>query len=285
MGSGRTYVHPGPGSDEGSYRLPESNVEDGRAYSRGRSVPIDLEMSRALVRPDRPSRLVAAFVGVLAIVALITSATGFGATSATELPSATVVGTLALTDPVAKSADPPVCTDAVAPLDTDDCTDVTFTGGASKILRLGSLSGSDVQAGSLRWTVTTTNVTGYRVHMSNVGAAPLLRSASSTIPDMPTSPLLPASSVDDATHFGVAMGDPAADNEGAVSYTGSPWVTGGQQGELFSGIPTTDIVIAERTSAQTADPFTATFAAASVASAQPAAGSYAGTVRIVASAL
>lgn len=248
-------------------------------------MPIDPQMSRALVRPDRPSRLVAAFVGVLGLVALLTSATGFGATDSTQLPSANVVGTLSLTDPAAKSADPPVCTDAVAPLDTDNCADVTFTGGASKVLKLGSLSGSDVQAGSLRWTVSTTNVTGYRVHMSNVGAAPLLRSSSSTIADMATSPLVPASAVDDATHFGVAMGDPAADNEGAVSYVGSPWVTGGQQGEMFSGIPTTGMVVAERTSAQTADPFTATFAAASVASAQPAAGSYAGTVRIVASAL
>ncbi|MCW2922297.1 MAG: hypothetical protein JWL76_2171 [Thermoleophilia bacterium] len=243
-------------------------------------------MSRALVRPARPSRLVAAFVGVLASVALVASGTGFGATDSTQLPSANVVGTLALTDPAAKSADPPVCTDAAAPLDTDNCGDVTFSGtGSGKVLKLGSLSGSDVQAGSLRWTVTTTNVTGYRVHMSNVGAAPLLRSAGSTIADMSTGPLVAASAVDDATHFGVAMGDPAADNEGAVSYTGSPWVTGGQQGELFSGIPTSGMVVAERTSAQTADPFTATFAAASVASAQPAPGSYAGTVRVVASAL
>ena len=242
-------------------------------------------MSRALVRPDRPSRLVAAFVGVLATVALLTSATGFGATDSTQLPSANVVGTLALTDPTSKSADPPVCTDAGAPLDTDNCGDVTFTGGSSKVLRLGSLSGSDVQAGALRWTVTTSNPTGYRVHMSNVGVAPVLRASGSTIADMSTGPLVPASAVDDSTHFGVAMGDPAADSEGAVSYTGSPWVTGGQQGELFSGIPTTGMVVAERTSAQTADPFTATFAATSTASAQPPSGSYAGTIRLVASAL
>jgi hypothetical protein len=242
-------------------------------------------MSRALARLFRLFRRPAVAVGVLTALVLVAAGTGFGATDSTQLPSANVVGTLSLTDPAAKSADPPVCTDAGAPLDTDNCGDVTFTGGSSKVLRLGSLSGSDVQAASLRWTVTTTNATGYRVHMSNVGAAPLLRSAGSTIPDMSTGPLVPAGAVDDATHFGVAMGDPAADNEGAVSYTGSPWVTGGQQGELFSGIPASGMVVAERTGARTADPFTATFAVASVASAQPASGSYAGTVRVVASAL
>jgi hypothetical protein len=243
-------------------------------------------MSRALARLLDQLRRPAVLVGMLATVALATSATGFGATDSTQLPSANVVGTLALTDPAVKSADPPVCTDAVAPLDTDNCGDVAFVGGSSKVLKLGSLSGTDVQAGSLRWTVTTTNSTGYRVHMSNIGAAPLLRSSSSTIADMPYLPSTVASSaVDDSTHFGVAMGDPAADGEGAVSFTGSPWVTGGQQGEVFAGIPTTGMVVAERSSAQTADPFTATFAAASVASAQPTAGSYAGTVRIVASAI
>ena len=243
-------------------------------------------MTRALARPDRPGRLPLAVLGMLAALAVVMSGTGFGATDSTQLPSASVVGTLSLTDPAAKGSDPPLCTNAGAPLDTDDCTDVAFTGGSSKVLKLGSLSGTDVQAGSLTWRVTTTNPTGYRVHMSNAGAAPLLRSSSSSIADMPTSaPFKPASAVDDATHFGVAMGDPATDAEGAVAYSGSPWVTGGQQGELFSGIPATGMVVAERSSAQTSDPFTATFAVAAIASAQPAPGSYAGTVRIVASAL
>ncbi len=243
-------------------------------------------MTRALARSRRPRRLPLAFVGVLSVTAIVLSGTGFGATSATQVPNASVAGTLSLTDPAAKSADPPVCTDAVAPLDTDNCTDVSFTGGSGKVLRLGSLSGADVQAGSLRWTVTTSNPTGYRVHMSNAGAAPLLSSGSSTIADMP---YLPASvaqgAVAGGTHFGVAMGDPAADNEGAVSYTGSPWLNGAQQGEVFAGIPTSGMVVAERSGAQTNDPFTATFAVASTAAAQPAAGAYAGTVRIVASAL
>jgi len=244
-------------------------------------------MTRALAHVQRPPRLAAAFASVLAVVALAASATGFGATDASITTSANVVGTLALTDPASLSATPPVCTDALAPLDTDDCGDVSFTGaGASKALRLGGLSGTDVQAGSLTWRVTTTNPTGYRVHMSNAGAAPLLRSSSSQIADMPTSaPFLAAGSVDDATQFGVAMGNPAADDEAAVSFAGSPWVNGGQQGELFSGIPTAGMVVAERTSAQSNDPFTATFAVAAVASQQPAAGSYAGTVRVVASAI
>jgi hypothetical protein len=219
-------------------------------------------------------------------MALLAASTGFGATTSTVLPNTNLVGMLALTDPATKGTDPPVCTDAVAPLDTDNCTDTTFTPGAGKVLRLGALSGSDVQAASLTWSVTTTNPSGYRVHMSNAGAAPLLRSSGSTIADMQTSaPLVPAAAVDDATHFGVAMGDPAADNQSAVDFPGSPWVASGQQGELFSGIPTAGMVVAERAIPQTNDPFTATFAAASIASQPPAPGSYAGTVRIVASAL
>lgn len=237
-------------------------------------------MTHALACRLPSQRSGAALVGVLACLVLYASS-GFGATSTMQLPSANVLGTLSMTDPTALGTAPPICTDALAPLDTDDCTDVSFTPGATKVLRLGSLSGSDVQAGSLRWLVTTTNTTGYVVRMSNAGTAPLLRSASATIPDMQTSPLVPAASVDDATHFGVAMGDPFADNEASIP---SSWVTGGgQQGELFSGIPTTPFDIATRTTAQADDPFTATFAVASIASQPPAPGSYAGTVRVVAS--
>ncbi|MCW2927506.1 MAG: hypothetical protein JWM86_1474 [Thermoleophilia bacterium] len=222
-------------------------------------------------------------LAALACVGVLACASGFGATSATELPTANVLSTISLTDPVAKSADPPVCTDAVAPLDTDNCGDVSFVPGASKVLRLGSLSGTDVQAGSLRWTVSTSSPTGYVVRMSNTGAAPVLRSASSSIPDMQSSPLVPSASVDDATGFGVAMGDSAADNEAAVDFTGSPWVAAGQQGELYSGIPAAGMEVAKRTTPQSNDPFTATFAVAATAGQQPTPGSYAGTVRIVAS--
>lgn len=233
-----------------------------------------------------PSRRAAtALLSMLAATAALSSATGFGATSSTTLPSATVLGTISLSDPAARSADPPVCTDALAPLDTDDCGDVTYTTGGTKVLRLGSLTGTDVQAASLRWTVTTTSSTGYRVHMSNAGAAPLLRSADGTIPDMSTTSLVPAAAVDEGTHFGVAIGDPSADNEGAVAYPGSPWIAGGQHGELFSGVPTGGMVVAERSTAQSDDPFTATFAAASIAGQQPTPGSYAGTVRLVASVI
>lgn len=239
-------------------------------------------MRHALVRLLPTSRACATLLGVLCCAVLFAS-TGFGATTTTQAPTAQVMGTLSLTDPTAKGAEPPVCTDALAPLDTDDCTDVTFTGGPTKLLNLGSLAGSDVQAGSLRWMVTTTNPTGYRVLMSNAGTAPLLTTGTETIADMQTSPLVPAASVDDATHFGVALGDPVADNESAVP---SSWATAtGAQGELFSGIPTTGLVVAERVTPQTNDPFTATFAVAAVAGQQPAAGSYAGTVRVVASAI
>jgi hypothetical protein len=225
-------------------------------------------------------------VGALLLVAFAASATGFGATASTQLPNANVVGTLSLSDPTTKNADPAVCTDAVAALDTDNCGDVGFSGsGAAKVLDLGDLSGTDVQAGSLTWTVTTTNPTGFAVRMSNAGAAPLLRSSSSTIPDMPTSPLVAQGAVDDSTHFGVAMGNAATDAEGAVSFAGSPWETGGQQAELFSGIPAAGMDVCRRTSAQTNDPCTATFAVASVSSQPPTPGAYAGTVRLTASAL
>lgn len=243
-------------------------------------------MTRALARPKLARRPVAAFLALLGCACLLASATGFGATTSTQAPSASLIGMLALTDPVAKSADPPVCTDSLAPLDTDDCADVAFTGGGTKVLDLGSLSGTDVQAGSLRWLVTTTNPAGYTVTMSNAGPAPLLSGSAGSIPDMQAAPFVPAGSVDDATHFGVAMGDPTADNESAVSYAASPWVTaGGQQGELFTGIPVGGMVVAQRGTPQTNDPVTATFAAASIASQQPAPGSYAGTVRIVAAAI
>ncbi len=243
-------------------------------------------MLHAPARKLHPRTAFAVCFAVLASMLVLGSISGFGASTGTIAPSATVAGTLALTDPAAKSADPPVCTDALAPLDTDDCADVTFAASPTKVLTLGSLSGTDVQAASLRWMVTTTNPTGYRVQMSNAGPAPLLQGSAGSIADMQTSPLVPASGVKDATHFGVAMGDPAADNESAVAYAGSPWLTGGgQQGELFSGIPTTGMVVAERATPQTNDPFTATFAAAAIASQPPAPGSYAGTVRIVASAL
>ncbi|MCW2922779.1 MAG: hypothetical protein JWM98_183 [Thermoleophilia bacterium] len=239
-------------------------------------------MRSALVRPLPTPRACAVLACALVAAALFATS-GFGATSATQSPTANVVGTLSLTDPTATAADPPVCTAALAPLDTDHCADVSFAGGPTKVLRLGALSGSDVQAAALRWSVTTTNPTGYRVIMSNAGAAPLLRSGSTTIPDMPASPPVPASGVDDATQFGVAMGDAGSDGENAIP---TAWETStGQQGELFTGIPTAGMVVAERTTPQTNDPFTATFAAASVASAQPAPGAYAGTVRLVASAL
>ena len=109
--------------------------------------------------------------------------------------------------------------------------------GHRAVLRLGSLAGTDVQAGSLRWLVTTTNPLGYRVTMSNAGTAPLMRSSCGLdrrhAVDLRGAPA--SSVVDDATHFGVAMGDPRADDEAAVpAAVGTP---GGQQGELFRGIP------------------------------------------------
>jgi len=226
-----------------------------------------------------------AAVAGLALVA----GTGFGATASTQNPTATVAATIALTDPTSLGAVPALCTNTLAPLDTDDCGDVAYTAGnPNGLLRLGSLAGTDVQAGALRWQVTTSNATGYRVYLRNVGAAPLMKSAGGSIADMPAAAPIPASAVDDSTHMGVAVGDGGADNEGAVSYPASPWVTsGGQQGELFAGVPTSNpgLIVAQRTTAQTNDPFTVTFAVASVAGQQPPAGAYAGTVELTASTI
>lgn len=236
----------------------------------------------------RPSRisLTAQLLLLGGAIVVLASGSGFGATTGTLNPSTNLVGMLALTEPSTKSTDPPVCTSALASLDTDACSDVTYVGGASNVLRLGELAGSDVQAASLKWQVTTTNPFGYTVQISNAGSAPFLQGSAGSIPDMQTAPpLVPAASVDDGTHFGFAVGDPHLDNEASVDFPGSPWVQAGQQGELFSGVPTTPVEIARRTNAQSSDPFTLTFAAASVAQQQPATGSYAGTIRIVASAL
>lgn len=245
-------------------------------------------MTHALVRTLPSTRAATALVGLLVLAALWASATGFGATASTQLPNANVLGTLSMSDPTAKAADPALCTDAVAPLDTDNCSDVTFTGsGSSKTLKLGSLSGTDVQAGALTWSVSTTNPTGYAVRMDNAGASPLLRGTAGSIPDMSTSTGVPQASVPGATHFGVAAGNAATDAEGSVSYAGSPWVTGGQQGELFFGVPATGspVDVARRTGSQLNDPFTLTFAAASISSAPPTPGTYAGTIRLIASVI
>ena len=244
-------------------------------------------MTHALVRTMPPARAASLLLGMLLLVAFFAAATGFGASVSTQLPSATVRGTLSMTDPTTKNADPALCTDAVAALDSDNCGDVTFSGtGSGKVLKLGALSGTDVQAGALTWQVATTNPTGYVVRMSNAGTAPLLRSSSSTIPDMSTSPLVALAAVDDATHFGVAMGNAATDAESSVNYAGSPWVTGGQQAELYSGIPAAGMDVCRRATATAGnDPCTATFAVASISSQPPTPGSYAGTVRMVASAL
>jgi hypothetical protein len=243
-------------------------------------------MTHALVRTLPAPRASAVLACLAVLAAFASAATGFGASSSSQNATANVLATISLTDPSAKAADPPVCTDALAPLDTDNCADTTFTPGASQVLRLGALSGSDVQAGSLSWSVTTTSPTGYRVYLSNAGAAPFLRGTAGSIPDMQTAPLVPASAVDDATHFGVALGDAASDNQAAVDFPGSPWVTAtSQPGELFSGITTSAMKIAERTTPQSNDPFTLTFAAASIASQPPAPGSYAGTANLVASVI
>lgn len=233
-----------------------------------------------------PTPRTAGLVIAATLAAFLVGGTGFGASSGTITPSANVVGSLSLIEPTAKSADPPLCTDSLAPVDTDDCTDVSFAAGPPRTLRLGSLTGADVQAGALTYRVTTTNPTGYVVHALNPGTAPLLRGSAGSIPDMPASPMTPAAAVPNSTHAGIAVGDPIADAEGAVAFPGSPWVTAsGQQGELFRGVPSSGMIVAERTSAQLNDPFTLTLVAASTPSAQPPAGSMAGTINLVASSL
>ena len=231
------------------------------------------------------SRRILLIPACLVVAAIAASGTGFGASSGTSGASANLVGTLSMTDPTAVATTNPVCTRAVATNDTDGCGDVTYVGSPQRVLGLGALTGSDVQAGSLTWRVTTTNPAGYVVHRSNPGAAPLLRSSGGNIADMPGAPI-PATAVDDATHFGVAMGDAGSDGEGAVSFGGSPWITSaGQQGELFRSVPTGGMIVAQRTSPQSSDPVMATFAAASIAGSPPAPGAYSGTVQVIASAL
>lgn len=248
-------------------------------------MPIGSQMVLARSRRRFERRPVALLACALVGAALFAS-TGWGATSGTVTPNATVLGTLALTAPTALSTAPTVCGNAVAPLDTDDCTDVTFTGGSTPVLTLGSLAGSDVQAGALTWHVTTTNPSGYRLVMENAGAAPVLRSSSSSISDLSAVTLTAADALDDTTGFGVAMGNATDDDEGAVAYSGSPWIgAGGAQGELYSGIPVSGVLVAQRTGPRSNDAITASFAASSVVGSQPDPGSYSGTVRVTASAL
>lgn len=248
-------------------------------------VPIQTRMRRARSTMLPTPRTGLVLLALLACAGMTTAATGFGATSATRAPEANLLATISLSDPVALGATPPVCTDALAPLDTDDCAGASFTPGASKVLSLGPLTGTDVQAASLQWKVTTTGTSGYVVHMSNPGTSPVLRSSDGTIGDISTTNLVPATALDDGTHFGVAMGDPAGDDEDAVDYSGSPWVTsGGEQGAIFSGIPTgSGMVVARRGAAIANDPITATFAASQISGQQAAPGSYAGSVRLTAS--
>lgn len=95
---------------------------------------------------------------------------------------------------------------------------------------------------------------------------------------------VPGSAFAGSTHFGVAMG--TTGGEGAISFSGSPWINqANAQADIFRGIPSTGIVVAQRTNAQNNDPVTATFAAASTTNAPPAPGAYSGAVRVVVSAI
>ncbi|MCW2949392.1 MAG: hypothetical protein JWN41_405 [Thermoleophilia bacterium] len=222
--------------------------------------------------------------GLVAVAAV--GGTGFGASKVTLVPTAAIIGTLSMTSPTALSSSlSPVCTKAVATLDTDACSDVSFAAGPPLSLSLGTLSGADVQAGTLTWKVSTTNPAGYVVHVLNPGPAPFIHGAGGGIPDMSAAPI-PASAVDKATHAGIAVGDPTTDGEASVSFAGSPWVTAsGQQGELFRGVPTAGLVVAQRTTPQLDDPVTITIAAASVPSSLPPAGGLDATLSVIASAL
>lgn len=257
----------------------------GEAYRSLPYVPI-LRGMRTARRPNwsRSTRIfpiLACFV----LFAAIASGTGFGASTGSIDSTATLASTLTLTDPASLGAQNPVCTSAAAPADTDGCGDVTYSPTPTPVLSLGALSGNDVQAGSLTWGVTTTSPTGYTVTLSNAsGSAPMLKSPAGNIADVSDSPIA-AGALAGATQFGVAMGNAATDGETAVNFLGSPWVGGGQQGELFRGIPVGGMLIAKSTTAAANDPFTTTFAAASVASAAPAAGAYTGSVKLVASSV
>ncbi|MBC7461291.1 MAG: hypothetical protein H7287_08005 [Thermoleophilia bacterium] len=232
-----------------------------------------------------PTPRVAGLLIAFVVAALAASGTGFGASSGTVAPSANVIGTLSLSDPTTLEPNTPLCTRQLAPLDTDGCTDTTFASGPPT-LGLGSLTGADVQAGRLTWKVSTTNPLGYVVHVRNAGTAPLLHAGTGGIPDMQSSPMVPASAVPNSTHAGIAVGDPIADNQASVNYPGSPWVTSaGAQGELFRGVPTTSIVVAQRTTAQVGDPVSISLAAAQVPSALAPSGSLTASLSIIASAL
>lgn len=246
-------------------------------------MPIWTEMLTRTPRKPSLHRRLTLIGACLGVFALAAAGTGFGATSGSEDVSANLIGSLSMSEPVA-AAPNPICTRTVAPTDTDGCTGVAYNGGADHVLNLGSLSSTDVQAGSLTWRVTTTNPAGYTVRMSNTGAAPMLHSSAGNIADFPATPISASAAVG-TTGFGVAMGDAAADSEGAVAFPSSPWLSGGHQGAMFAGIPAAGITIAQRSTATASDPFTATFAASSVASSAPAAGSYSGTVSVIASAL
>lgn len=232
-----------------------------------------------------PRRKVAVPVVVGILTMALASGTGFGASAATDQVTANVLSTISLTSPTALDSVPPVCGTAVSALNADGCP-ATYAAGATDTLQLGELAVTDVEARRLTWKVTTTSTTGYSVQLRNTSPGDVLQSASDTIPDMPASPMTPAAAVDTATQFGVAAGDPESDNQASVSFGGSPWEsTSGQQGELFRGIPSTGIVVAQRTTPQVNDPFSLTFAAASVFSDQPKNGEYTGLLRLTASTI
>ena len=239
-----------------------------------------------VIGPRTPARTRPALLSLLAlsiVVLVLCSETGFGATSASRDVTANVLGTLTLTDPVAKNADPPVCTKAVVAVDTDACDDVTYAPGDPDVLSLGALSGADVQAASLTWKVTTTSRTGYVIRIQNAGAAPFLRADENSIADIPADRRVAGKDLVGATQFGIAVGNAAADDEGAVT---SAWLgEGGAQGELFATLPTQPVDIGTRATPQTDDPVSVTFAAAAASGTAPAQGAYSGVVRVSASIL
>lgn len=227
---------------------------------------------------------------IVAALALVAAGTGFGAASGTSssvIVTGTLEDTMQITDPTG--------------LESGSSTGTSFASGATSIVDLGRLNTApQLQLAAATWEFSTTASAGYTAWLEASSSPALQNSGTGTdFPDMctvggggcPATCVAATCSSTDAgvaRGFGVAIGNASSHNQGAVTSTWGTQGGSGTQGTLFGGVPDAGgVVIAQRTSSQTNDPVTISFAARQGLESNgiQEAGSYSGTFQVRASSL
>lgn len=231
------------------------------------TAPARSSHARPRWRASRSPLLIATFA---LLGAALLATTGWGATSATVTPTTQVDPTISITEPTALDA---------------GTTGTSWVSGSPSTIVLGSLRGQQQASATATWKVTTNNPTGYLAQLQNTGSGAVLHGpGSESFPDMGTTPAAIAAAT---SAFGVAVGSPTSHAQVAPgNLAGTPWgTTGGTQGTLFAGVPSTGVSVGSAAAAITDDPITLTMAA-NLSSTQPLpAVAYSGTLRMTATTL